>query len=254
MNNNILKSLAITIGIIILIGGSIYAGYMVIKSGISSDKMTNDIFRTKSTNSQPKPGGLDPREDVVTTRLPAEQKNNCSTLTPQVTSGPFYVSNIPELLDDNLNFTNLDGMNMYLEGYVYGGTDDTTPLVGAKIEIWQADNEGKYHPQSNGDYNTIDKGKVALRGYTTTDDQGTYSYTSIFPAEYEGRTRHVHYRVSKEGYETLTTQLTFYKDGDKYSPESDNVAQQLLDCQNIKNLIPIDGIYNSSFDFRLKKI
>jgi protocatechuate 3,4-dioxygenase beta subunit len=253
MNNNILKNLALTLGIILLLGGSIYAGYMVLKSGVSSDKITNDIFQP-SSKPEPKPGGIDPREDVVTTKLTAEQKNNCSTITPQVTSGPFYISNTPALVDDNLNFTNLDGSNMVVEGVVYGGTDNTTPLTDAKIEIWQADNNGAYHPQSSGDYNTIDQSVVALRGTITTDDKGYYSYTSIFPAEYEGRTRHVHYRVSKEGYEAVVTQLTFFKDGDKYSLEKDNVAPQLLNCQNIKNLKQEDGIYNSSFDFRLKKL
>jgi protocatechuate 3,4-dioxygenase beta subunit len=253
MNNNILKNLAIIIGIILILGASIYSGYLVLKGGVNSDKITNDIFGTNS-NKPPKPGYQDSREDVVTTKLTTDQKNNCSTITPQVTSGPFYISNTPALVDDNLNFTNLDGSNMYVQGTVYGGTDNTTPLANAKIEIWQADNEGSYHPQSGGDYNSINQSTVALRGYITTDEKGEYSYTSIFPAEYEGRTRHVHYRVSKEGYEPVVTQLTFFKDGDKFPPENDNVATQLLNCQNFKNLKQEDGIYNSSFDFRLKRL
>jgi protocatechuate 3,4-dioxygenase beta subunit len=258
MNNSNVRNLLITLGIIMFLGGSIFAGYTFLKNGMAGDVSSILPGDNKENNLNPKkpsmPGSPDPRENIVTTKLTAEQKANCNTITPQVTSGPYYVANTPALVDDNLNFTNLAGTGMYLEGTVYGGVDNATPLANAKIEIWQADDKGAYHPQSGGDYNSIKQESIALRGYVTSDDKGEFSYVSIFPGEYEGRTRHVHYRVSKEGYEAVTTQLTFFKEGDKYPAEKDSVATQLLDCQNIKNPKVEDDFYSSTFDFRLKKL
>ena len=251
MNNNTPKNVALGLGIILFLGGLIYMVTTAIQNGV------NEYRNNVSSIQTPKSESISTTENSIDNQIPKltkEQKSNCSSLTPQVTPGPFYISNTPLLFDDNLNFTSLPGIPMYLYGTVYAGTDEKTPLADAKIEIWQADEQGKYYPQSGGDYNSTDKSTVALRGYITTDESGEFSYTSIFPGEYEGRSRHVHYRISKEGYKTLTTQLTFYINNDKTKPEEDNISQLLLDCQNNSNIKPDDGEYNATYDFRLEKL
>ena len=48
-----------------------------------------------------------------------------------------------------------------------------------------------------------------LRASLKTDAEGKYRFSSIVPAEYPGRPRHIHYRVSHTGHATLVTQLYF---------------------------------------------
>ena len=71
-------------------------------------------------------------------------------LTAGVTEGPYYVSGTAELVDGELNYTNLPGDPIKVSGYVYGGVGTSTPLAGAIVDIWHADSSGSYHPNSNG--------------------------------------------------------------------------------------------------------
>ncbi|GAA2041411.1 intradiol ring-cleavage dioxygenase [Agromyces tropicus] len=63
-------------------------------------------------------------------------------------------------------------------------------VVGAGVYLWHCDREGRYSLYSPGleDVNY-------LRGVQATDDSGTVSFTSIFPACYAGRWPHIHFEV-----------------------------------------------------------
>lgn len=85
---------------------------------------------------------------------------------------------------------------------------DGQPITSATVEIWQADETGKYrHPDD-------DRDGPALRGFqgfgrTVSDAQGRYGFRTIKPAMYGGRPPHVHFRVVAPGYRTLVTQMYF---------------------------------------------
>ena len=170
-------------------------------------------------------------------------------LTPATTAGPYYISGSPLLTDGNLNYTNLAGTPMKISGYVYGGVDNTKPLVGAKVEIWQADNAGQYHPQAQGEAAQFG-GQLGLRGYVVTDAKGYYEFSSIFPAEYEGRVRHIHARASDGGYRPVVTQMIAYQPGDKVTPQQDDIAADLPSCNMLK-FTDAGGVRTSAFDFHL---
>ena len=70
---------------------------------------------------------------------------------------------------------------------------DTKPLADAIVEAW--------HANANGD-----------RASVTTDADGRFMFTTIAPAEYPGRPRHLHYRVSHKGRATPVTQLHFARE------------------------------------------
>ena len=110
-----------------------------------------------------------------------------SGLTQQVTQGPYYVTGTNKLTDGNLNYDNQKGKKIKVQGYVYVGATGTTPVAGAKIEIWHADDSGNYHPNSNGAASGYKSSELSLRGYVLTDDKGYYEYTTIYPGEYTGR-------------------------------------------------------------------
>jgi protocatechuate 3,4-dioxygenase beta subunit len=128
-------------------------------------------------------------------------------LTVGTTEGPYYITNTPQLVDGNLNKTGLPGEPITIVGHVYGGTDTSRSIAGAKIEIWQTDRDGVYHPESNGDMSQYSAAEIALRGYVLTDDTGRYQFTTVYPGYYPGRTRHIHIRASADGFGGITTQI-----------------------------------------------
>ena len=114
--------------------------------------------------------------------------------TPAETAGPFFKPRSPErtsLLEPGLN-----GKRLELSGRVYGRS--CTPLAGALLDFWQADDRGAY-----------DNDGFRLRGHQHADAQGRYRLSTILPGAYAGRTRHIHVRVQPAGGHVLTTQLYF---------------------------------------------
>ena len=122
---------------------------------------------------------------------------------PDETGGPFPGdgSNGPNVLDDS-------GIVRSDIRQSYGGSTTTaegvpltirltvkdlassTALVGAAVYLWHCNREGQYSLYSSGVEN-----ENYLRGVQATDDTGTATFTSIFPACYDGRWPHVHFEV-----------------------------------------------------------
>ncbi|MDE2446238.1 MAG: hypothetical protein KGO94_08665 [Alphaproteobacteria bacterium] len=181
--------------------------------------------------------------------LTAAEKANCG-LTAEVTEGPYYVSGTAEFKDGNVNATNLPGTPIQISGHVYQGLDNTKPVAGAAIEIWHTDSSGNYHPNANGAATKYTADQLALRGFIKTDATGAYHFTTIYPGEYTGRTRHIHIKVTPEGGKTLTTQLILAKPGDAISFDDDTVSKGLPNCALLK-FDETATPESASFDFRL---
>jgi len=69
-------------------------------------------------------------------------------------------------------------------------------LSGAAVYLWHCDRNGDYSLYSAGA-----KNENYLRGVQQVDDDGTVTFTSIFPAAYSGRWPHIHFEV----YEDVAT-------------------------------------------------
>jgi len=172
-------------------------------------------------------------------------------LTMQVTQGPYYVTGTSRLADGNLNYDNLTGTKIKVRGYVYAGATGTTPIAGAKVEIWHADDSGSYHPNSNGAASNYSADEISLRGYVLTDENGYYEYTTIYPGEYTGRTRHIHTNTTATGYKGVITQLIIpSKEGDQMTADQDNIAHS-LPAYNRVTFTTVDGIPTTNFNYRL---
>lgn len=181
--------------------------------------------------------------------LTVAQKGECG-LSVNVTEGPYYVSGTSELKDAELNTTNLPGLPIVISGHVYEGAVGSKPLANSKIEIWHADSSGSYHPNSNGDVTKYKTQDLALRGFVVTDANGAYRFTTIYPGEYTGRTRHIHFKITA-GQKALTTQLIIpSKAGDKIRFDEDTIAQGMPTCALLKfdNSVTPEA---ATFDFRL---
>jgi hydroxyquinol 1,2-dioxygenase len=137
--------------------------------------------------------------------------------------GPFFVENSPEIQAGGDISGGAPGEPCWVSGSV--SDSDGTPIAGARLEIWEADEKGLYDVQ-------YDDGRVAARAHLYTDADGRYSFWGITPTPYpiphDGpvgamldavgrspmRASHLHFMVSAAGQRTLVTHI--FVRGDDY--------------------------------------
>jgi protocatechuate 3,4-dioxygenase beta subunit len=137
--------------------------------------------------------------------------------------GPYWIDGAPERSD--LTEPGLAGTRLQITGRVLGlGAATCTPLAGALLDVWQADDRG----DTPADY--WDESTWRLRGRLYTAADGGYDLRTIVPGRYlngrEFRPAHIHVRVSAPGHRLLTTQLYF--EGDPYNQTDQFVEQSLI--------------------------
>lgn len=141
------------------------------------------------------------------------------TKTPRATEGPFYPTKSMRYTDIDNDLVKISNMVKQAGGEVLnlrGRVLDTNnkPIKGARVEIWQCDANGHY--LHTGDNNAVTQDKAFQGfGHTITDSDGVYTFRTIKPVSYPGRTPHIHVKTFANGRE-LTTQ--FYIDD---YPEND---------------------------------
>jgi protocatechuate 3,4-dioxygenase beta subunit len=120
----------------------------------------------------------------------------CSgALTSPNQEGPYFIAGSPQR--DSLIEPGMPGTPILIIGRVFD--QNCNPIPGARVDFWLADVNGEY-----------DLAGYRLRGYTLTDDNGSYAMESIEPGLYTGRPPHIHVKVfSPDGRELLTTQMYF---------------------------------------------
>ena len=109
-----------------------------------------------------------------------------------------------DLVKNGENSVEAGGKILILKGILVNL--DSQPVNGVTIEIWQTDNNGVYLHSGSFARNTLDK-KFQGFGRTKTDRNGHFSFRTIVPTEYPGRTPHIHMKLWREGKNILTTQL-----------------------------------------------
>lgn len=114
--------------------------------------------------------------------------------TPPQTEGPYFKRESPQR--DSLLEPGATGTHLLLTGRVL--TTECRLVPAALLDFWQADAEGRY-----------DNDGFRLRGHQFTDAEGRYRLETIVPANYAGRTRHLHLKAQAPGGRVLTTQLYF---------------------------------------------
>jgi protocatechuate 3,4-dioxygenase beta subunit len=130
-------------------------------------------------------------------------------VTPGQTEGPFYPVSFPADMDADLvrvqgRLAEAMGQVTHVSGRVLDRRGEI--VRGAMVEIWQCDAHGIYdHPRSPGQ----SRRDAAFQGYgrTEIDAAGRYTFRTIRPVAYPGRTPHIHFKVHAPGTGRLTTQL-----------------------------------------------
>ena len=128
---------------------------------------------------------------------------------PELTEGPYFVDeklNRSDIRPDPSGGPAAEGVPLKLTFRVSQvGSAGCTPLSGATVDVWHCDAAGVYSDEAA----NRSVGKKFLRGYQTTDANGTATFTTIYPGWYNGRAVHVHFKIrSGEGH-TFTSQLFF---------------------------------------------
>ena len=99
-----------------------------------------------------------------------------------------------------------DGEQIIVQGVVVDM--DEKPLDQVIVEVWQACTNGRYnHPQDRNDRPMDPNFQYWAR--MKTDAQGSFSFRTIQPGKYPGRTPHIHYRIVAPGRKELVTQMYF---------------------------------------------
>jgi hydroxyquinol 1,2-dioxygenase len=136
--------------------------------------------------------------------------------TESTVFGPFFVENAPEVPLGGDIARGAKGTPCWVSGTVR--STDGSPLPGARIEVWEADEDGFYDVQYDGD-------RSAGRGWLRSGDDGGYRFWSVRPSPYPipddgpvgellaatGRTpmrpAHLHFKVDAPGHRTLITHI-----------------------------------------------
>ncbi len=137
--------------------------------------------------------------------------------TEATVQGPFYVPGAPELAKGAMVDGNPPGDPLDVSGVIHDPKGK--PIANALIDVWQAGEDGLYSNQDP------KKPKYELRGKFRSDRDGTYHFKSVLPKGYQiptdgpvgelmratnrapWRPAHLHFMVSAEGYQPLTTHL-----------------------------------------------
>ena len=124
-------------------------------------------------------------------------------LTAKDILGPYYLEG-SLFKGFNICTNNLAMDRLQISGYLYD-KDCKTPIVNAKMEVWQADYEGKYSTEAKGE----------CRSFIMTDSRGFYKYQTIMPGRYDDggyRPAHVHFKITAKDYGSFVTQQYFKND------------------------------------------
>jgi protocatechuate 3,4-dioxygenase beta subunit len=135
---------------------------------------------------------------------------NQLTTTPRQTEGPYYPTDWSDDADSDLVVvTGENARAMGVVTHVRGRVIDIRgqPIPGAMVEIWQCDARGIYrHPRDERGSRRHDAAFQG-RGRSIADSAGHYSFRTIRPVAYPGRTPHIHFRVLAPSRGPLVTQM-----------------------------------------------
>ncbi|MEL7149546.1 MAG: intradiol ring-cleavage dioxygenase [Pseudomonadota bacterium] len=201
--------------------------------------------------------------DAINSRRPAGASEN-------TVLGPFHIGGTPEYPMGTNICLDGKGEDMVVRGRVLDV--EGNPLAGVKIDVWQANDEGFYDVQQKGiqpDFN--------LRGVFRTGADGSYWFKAVRPKHYsiptDGpvgkllddlgrhpyRPAHLHYIISKDGYDEVTTHIfdpdDIYIDNDAVFGVKESLIAEFIKVEDPARLaeMEFDGshYWDVEFDFVL---
>lgn len=233
-------------------GGSLAAVLTACSSGTDGSGTA-----TSSTSTTAAPSST----STTAAAAAATADEDCGLATPEETGGPYPAdgTNGPNVLtqdgvvrhDITTSFGDhsgtAEGVPLQIDLRILDAGAGCTPLAGAAVYLWHADQEGRYSLYSQG---ATDQNY--LRGVQVADDEGRLSFASIFPACYDGRWPHIHFEV----YETqaaatsgrnaiLTSQIALPESTDDAVYATDGYEQSVTNLSRVSlasDMVFRDGV------------
>ncbi|HEY6570352.1 MAG TPA: intradiol ring-cleavage dioxygenase [Candidatus Limnocylindrales bacterium] len=181
----------------------------------------------------------------------------CAPVIPEETAGPFPGdgTNGPDVLTESgvvrsdittsfgASSGTAEGVPLTIRLLIQDEGTGCEPLPGAAVYAWHCDREGRYSLYSQGveDQNY-------LRGVQAAGDDGIVTFTSIFPAAYQGRWPHVHFEVypslaaaSDAGNKIATSQIALPEDISNEVYKTAGYEQSVSNMQGMS--LATDGVF-----------
>lgn len=183
--------------------------------------------------------------------------------TENTVLGPFHVDDAPRY-PMGTNITQQGGRETCLfEGIVCDL--DGAPIDGAQIDVWSDSEDGFYDVQqpdvqprhnNRGVFTTGPDGRYWFKGikpvsYPIPDD-GTVGQLLARMGRHPNRPAHMHFIVSADGFDRLTTHT--FVDGDPYLTSDAVFGVKATLITEFEPLIDADTKWRSTYDFTLHKI
>ena len=160
----------------------------------------------------------------LSTLVTAQNNAKPEGCTEATVFGPFFVEGAPDYENGADIANGASGEPCFVSGTVRGL--DGTRVAGAKLAVWQSDDDGLYDVQRPG------LAQHQGRGNLRTDENGCFHFRSVLPVPYpiphDGpvgamlaalgrhpwRPAHLHFMIEAPGYDTLITHI--FRRGGRY--------------------------------------
>ncbi|HEY5821127.1 MAG TPA: 3,4-dioxygenase subunit beta [Propionibacteriaceae bacterium] len=197
-------------GMLKLVAGAGIAGAGLVTLGACASADTTTTGTASSAAPSRGPGGAPPGGEGGGPgggAPPAENADTSDTANgelPEETAGPYPGdgSNGANVLTESgivrsditssfgSSTTKAAGVPLTVTMVINDFSEDKAAMAGAAVYLWHCDRDGKYSLYSDGITN-----ENYLRGVQETSAKGEVTFTTIFPAAYDGRWPHIHFEV-----------------------------------------------------------
>ena len=132
--------------------------------------------------------------------------------------------------------------------------DNHKPLAGGAVYLWHCNQAGQYSLYSQEIVN-----ENYLRGVQETDASGKVTFTSIFPACYDGRWPHIHFEVypslakaTSSANKIATSQLALTEEACKAVYATTGYEQSLQNLGKVR--LDTDNVFSDGYDLQIPTI
>ncbi|HIO40911.1 MAG TPA: hypothetical protein EYN29_05100, partial [Candidatus Marinimicrobia bacterium] len=130
-------------------------------------------------------------------------------LTTDDIMGPYFVEDAP--IRTVIAHPDEPGQRLYISGRILQN-DCETPISGAMLEVWQANDAGCYSINLECTTGNPENDEYNLRGKMFSNTNGQYAFETILPGNYASRPMHIHIKITTPDGEILVSQIYFDSD------------------------------------------
>jgi protocatechuate 3,4-dioxygenase beta subunit len=131
---------------------------------------------------------------------------------------------------------------------------DKAAYAGVAVYVWHCDREGRYSMYSEAVQN-----ENYLRGVQEADAKGQVTFTSIFPACYDGRWPHIHFEVypslakaTNSANKIATSQMALTEEASKAVYATTDYEQSVQNLSRVS--LDSDNVFSDGYDLQLPEM